>query len=144
MIEKVRSGEKGIMISVLFYQAFKDILQDWLILGWLENMMSTDESSKKTSSRPQLVVLNRSFKLAEQWVGSEGNSLDDAKSNVVVLVSQPPRLGIGAAVPRQSETVRYNDSIERKLRAKLDTKKRKFLKITEVSAIPVKDGRVDE
>ncbi|MCD9642715.1 hypothetical protein HAX54_029623 [Datura stramonium] len=105
--------------------------------------MNVEETSKKTS-RPQLVVLNKAFKLAEQWVNSMGNPPDDAKPNEVVLESRPPRLGIGAAVPRQSQTVLSNDPVERKLRAKLDAEKRRKLKSCEVSTISPKDGKADE
>ncbi|KAK4371922.1 hypothetical protein RND71_007306 [Anisodus tanguticus] len=105
--------------------------------------MSLEEASKKTS-RPQLVVLNRAFKLAEQWVNSMGDSSDDAKPNEVVLESRPPRLGIGAAVPRQSQTVLSNDPAERRLRAKLDAEKRRKLKSSEASTISPKDEIVDE
>lgn len=104
---------------------------------------SLEEPSKKTS-RPQLVVLNRAFKLAEQWVNTMGHSPDNAKPNEVVLESRPPRLGIGAAVPRQSQTVLSNDPVERRLRAKLDAEKRRKLKISEASTITTKDGKVDE
>ncbi|KAF3675862.1 putative actin-depolymerizing factor 12-like, partial [Capsicum annuum] len=75
--------------------------------------MSLEEASKKTS-RPQLVVLNKAFKLAEQWVNSMGGSSDDVKPKEAVLESRPPRLGIGAAVPRQSQTVLSNDPAERR------------------------------
>ncbi|CAN4125662.1 unnamed protein product [Withania somnifera] len=104
---------------------------------------SLEEASKKTS-RPQLVVLNKAFKLAEQWVNSMGDSADNAKPNEVVLESRPPRLGIGAAVPRQSQTVLSNDPVERKLRAKLDAEKRRKLKSSETSTISAKDGQLDE
>ncbi|XP_015063189.1 uncharacterized protein LOC107008597 isoform X3 [Solanum pennellii] len=104
---------------------------------------SLEESSKKTS-RPQLVVLNKAFKLAEQWVNSMGDSSNDANPTVVVLESRPPRLGIGAAVPRQSQTVLSNDPAERRLRAKLDAEKRRKLKSSEASTVSDKDGKVDE
>lgn len=104
---------------------------------------SLEEPSKK-NSRPQLVVLNKAFKLAEQWVNSMGDSPDDAKPNETVLESRPPRLGLGAAVPRQSQTVLSNDPVERKLRAKLDAEKRRKLKISEAPTISAKDGKVDE
>lgn len=54
------------------------------------------------------------------------------------------RLGIGAAVPRQSQTVLSNDPAERRLRAKLDAEKRRKLKSSEASTISNKDGKVDE
>nr|XP_009799593.1 PREDICTED: uncharacterized protein PB1E7.01c isoform X1 [Nicotiana sylvestris]XP_009799600.1 PREDICTED: uncharacterized protein PB1E7.01c isoform X1 [Nicotiana sylvestris]XP_009799607.1 PREDICTED: uncharacterized protein PB1E7.01c isoform X1 [Nicotiana sylvestris]XP_009799617.1 PREDICTED: uncharacterized protein PB1E7.01c isoform X1 [Nicotiana sylvestris]XP_009799624.1 PREDICTED: uncharacterized protein PB1E7.01c isoform X1 [Nicotiana sylvestris]XP_009799631.1 PREDICTED: uncharacterized pro len=112
------------------------------MIRWFKMTISSEEASKKTS-RSQLVVLNRAFKLAEQWVNNMGSS-DDAKPNNVVLESRPPRLGIGAAVPRQSQTVLSNDPAERKLRAKLDAEKRKKLKSSEASTISAKDGKVDE
>nr|XP_025887725.1 uncharacterized protein LOC101267844 isoform X1 [Solanum lycopersicum] len=114
-----------------------------LMIRWFNMTTSLEESSKKTS-RPQLVVLNKAFKLAEQWVNSMGNSSDDANPTVVVLESRPPRLGIGAAVPRQSQTVLSNDPAERRLRAKLDAEKRRKLKSSEASTISNKDGKVDE
>ncbi|XP_060218610.1 uncharacterized protein LOC132645575 [Lycium barbarum] len=105
--------------------------------------MSLEEPSKK-ASRPQLVVLNRAFKLAEQWVSSMGDTSDDVKPNEVILESRPPRLGIGAAVPRQSQTVLSNDPAERRLRAKLDAEKRRKLKSSEASTVSANDGKVDE
>ncbi|KAK6804544.1 hypothetical protein RDI58_002328 [Solanum bulbocastanum] len=114
-----------------------------LMIRWFNMTTSLEEPSKKTS-HPQLVVLNRAFKLAEQWVNSMGDSSDDAKPTVVVLESRPPRLGIGAAVPRQSQTVLSNDPAERRLRAKLDAEKRRKLKSSEASIISAKDGKVDE
>lgn len=54
------------------------------------------------------------------------------------------RLGLGAAVPRQSQTVLSNDPVERKLFAKLDAEKRRKLKISEAPTISAKDGKVDE
>ncbi|KAM3282377.1 putative protein PB1E7.01c [Capsicum chacoense] len=105
--------------------------------------MSLEEASKKTS-RPQLVVLNKAFKLAEQWVNSMGGSSDDVKPKDAVLESRPPRLGIGAAVPRQSQTVLSNDPAERRLRAKLDAEKRRKLKSSDSSTISAQDGKVDE
>ncbi|CAN4111591.1 unnamed protein product [Withania somnifera] len=104
---------------------------------------SLEEASKKTA-RPQLVLLKKVFKLAEQWVNSMGDSSDDAKPNEVVLESRPPRLGIGAAVPRQSQTVLSNDPVERKLSAELEAEKRRKLKSSETSTNSAKDGKVDE
>ncbi|CAH9085318.1 unnamed protein product [Cuscuta epithymum] len=87
--------------------------------------MTTEDASKKTST-VQLVKLERGFKLAEQWVNNMSKSLEDDQSNGAILESRPPRLGIGATVPRESKYVRANDPIERKLRATLNAKERKF------------------
>ncbi|VFQ61438.1 unnamed protein product [Cuscuta campestris] len=86
--------------------------------------MTTEGTSKKTS-RAQLVKLDRGFKLAEQWVNNMGKSLDDDKSNAAILEARPPRLGIGATVPRGPTYVRSNDPIERKLRGTLNAKEKK-------------------
>ncbi|KAK3038419.1 hypothetical protein RJ639_030585 [Escallonia herrerae] len=101
--------------------------------------MSTEKPSQK-SSRPQLVKLDRAFKLAEQWVNNMTKSVED-ESTEVVLEARPPRLGLGAAVPRQSHFAPTNDPVERKLRAKLDAEKRKVAKSAEEST---RDESVDE
>ncbi|CAH9091915.1 unnamed protein product [Cuscuta europaea] len=84
----------------------------------------TTEDASKTTSTVQLVKLERGFKLAEQWVNNMSKSLEDDKSNGAILESRPPRLGIGATIPRESKYVRSNDPIEKKLRATLNAKER--------------------
>lgn len=54
------------------------------------------------------------------------------------------RLGLGAAVPRQSQVVRSNDPVERKLHAKLDAAKRKADRNAEESMPSVRDESIDE
>ncbi|KAK3021366.1 hypothetical protein RJ639_045999 [Escallonia herrerae] len=88
-----------------------------------------------------MVYLSRaSANQAEQWVNNMTKSVED-ESTEVVLEARPPRLGLGAAVPRQSHFAPSNDPVERKLRAKLDAEKRKVAKIAEEST---RDESVDE
>lgn len=105
--------------------------------------MSTKDEAPKKASRPQLIKLNTGFKLAEQWVKNMSKPSND-ESTKVVLKARPPRLGIGAAVPRQHQVVPSNDPVERKLRAKLDAGKRKVGKNAEESAPSARDASVDE
>nr|GMD71874.1 uncharacterized protein PB1E7.01C-like [Ipomoea batatas] len=105
--------------------------------------MTTEETSKN-NKRPQVVKLDRALKLAEQWVNNMGKSSDDDKPNGAILESRPPRLGIGAIVPRESKHVRSNDPIERKLRATLNAKQRKAERRADERAISANDKRVDE
>ncbi|KAL3536817.1 hypothetical protein ACH5RR_000183 [Cinchona calisaya] len=99
----------------------------------------SDEVSKKASV-PQLVKFNRGFKLAEQWVNNMSKLDEDDRSVKVKLQGRPPRLGVGAAVPRESKTVLSNDPVERRLRAKLENDKRKLVKHADELAGPVLDG----
>lgn len=69
---------------------------------------------------------------------------EDDKSIKVKTESRPPRLGVGAAVPRESKVVHSNDPVERRLRAKLDIDKTKVVKNTKEPAGPAKGGSFDE
>ncbi|XP_024964898.1 uncharacterized protein LOC112505184 [Cynara cardunculus var. scolymus] len=103
--------------------------------------MTTEESSKKIA-RPELVKLNRAFKLAENWVSNMTRTTDN-ESTRVVLEARPPGLGIGAVVPRKPTLVLSNDPVERKLRAQLDAGKRKLSRTAEESEVR-DDGSSDE
>ncbi|XP_076884964.1 uncharacterized protein LOC143534337 [Bidens hawaiensis] len=105
--------------------------------------MTTEDSSKK-SARPELVKLNSAFKLAEKWV-SNMTKTNDNEQTKVVLEARPPRLGIGAVVPRQPKVGLSNDPVERKIRAQLDAGKRKYGKIEDELHPTAKDnGASDE
>ncbi|KZV17997.1 hypothetical protein F511_21153 [Dorcoceras hygrometricum] len=91
-----------------------------------EMAMKAVEDSKK-KSEPKLVKLDRSFKLAEQWVVNMSASSVNDKSALVELEGRPARLGIGATVPRESKVMVSNDPVERKLLAKLNANKRKVM-----------------
>nr|GMC90383.1 secoisolariciresinol dehydrogenase-like [Ipomoea batatas] len=110
----------------------------------LATIAMTTEETSKNNKRPQVVKLDRALKLAEQWVTNMGKSSDDDKPNGAILESRPPRLGIGAIVPRESKHVRSNDPIERKLRATLNAKERKAERRADERAISANDKRVDE
>lgn len=62
------------------------------------------------------------------WVKSS-----EDESTKVVLKGRPHRLGLGAAVPRESQVAPSNDTVERKLHPKLDPEKRKAGKNAEES-----------
>lgn len=98
--------------------------------------MKSDEASRK-ASLPQLVKFNKAFKLAEQWVNSM-SKLEDDKS--VKVEGRPPRLGVGAAVLRESKVVQSNDPVERRLHAKLESDKKKVVKNAEETAGTVLHG----
>ncbi|XP_073277502.1 uncharacterized protein [Primulina huaijiensis] len=101
------------------------------------------EDSKK-KSEPKLVKLDRSFKLAEQWVNNMSASSINDKSAVVELEGRPARLGIGATVPRESKVTLSNDPIERKLLAKLNAYKRKVVERADDSEPSARNRHVDE
>ncbi|KAL8091771.1 hypothetical protein AgCh_034142 [Apium graveolens] len=94
-------------------------------------------------SKTQVVKLDKAFKLAEQWVKNMSKSSED-QSSKVLLKARPPRLGLGAAVPRQAYVAPSNDPIERKLRGNLDAAKRKAAKDALESVLSVRDESVDE
>ncbi|XP_073045596.1 uncharacterized protein [Primulina eburnea] len=89
--------------------------------------MNAVEEEPKKKSEPKLVKLERSFKLAEQWVNNMSASSVNDKSAAVELEGRPARLGIGATVPRESKPMLSNDPVERKLLAKLNANKRKVI-----------------
>ncbi|XP_027115204.1 uncharacterized protein LOC113761935 [Coffea eugenioides] len=102
--------------------------------------MKSDEASKKASLRP-LVKFNKAFKLAEQWVNSMSQLEDEKFAKVEV---RPSRLGVGAAVARESKVVQSNDPIERRLRAKLESHKKKVVKNAEEPGGPTLNGNSQE
>ncbi|KAL3814833.1 hypothetical protein ACJIZ3_016101 [Penstemon smallii] len=106
-------------------------------------MTSKEEDSKK-KPQPQLVKLNRAFKVAEQWVNNMSNSSVIDKSTAVDLEGRPSRLGIGATVPKQSSFALSNDPVERKLLAKLQSHQRNVTKKAEDLTSSAKDGDIDE
>lgn len=77
---------------------------------------------------------------AEQWVNNMSKLEEDDRSAKAKLQCRPPRLGVGAAVPRESKTVHSSDPIERRLRAKLETDKKKVIKHAEEPSRPALDG----
>ncbi|XP_073157260.1 uncharacterized protein [Henckelia pumila] len=108
-----------------------------------EIAMNPVEDSKK-KSEPKLVKLDRSFKLAEQWVNNMSASSVNDKSAVVELEGRPARLGIGATVPRESRVTVSNDPVGRKLLAKLNASKRKVTERADGLEPSAKNRDVDE
>lgn len=103
-------------------------------------MSSSEVQQKpKTGSAAQIIVLDKAFKLAEQWVNNMSKAVEDEPRNVEPE-SRPARLGLGAKVARQSEVQLSNDPVERKLHAKLQARKRKVANGNQ----SVKDERDDE
>ncbi|KAL2481319.1 Protein of unknown function (DUF3245) [Abeliophyllum distichum] len=105
--------------------------------------MSTEEALKKCS-QPELVKLDKAYKLAQQWVNNMSKSTVDGRSTAIELEGRPARLGIGATVPRGSKVANSSDPVERKLLAKLDAEKRKVLKRNEEFVPSSKDVKVDK
>ncbi|CAI9101845.1 OLC1v1039265C2 [Oldenlandia corymbosa var. corymbosa] len=66
------------------------------------------------------------------------------KSAKVKIETRPPRLGVGAIVPRETKVMHSNDPVERRLRAKLVTSKTKAAKHDDKSAGPGKGGSIEE
>ncbi|PIN22836.1 hypothetical protein CDL12_04432 [Handroanthus impetiginosus] len=106
-------------------------------------MATATEEDQKKKVQPQLVKLNKAFKLAEQWVNNMSKSSVDEKSSVE-LEGRPSRLGIGATVPKESRATHSDNPIERKLLSKLHAEKRKVTKRDEETMQSAKDGNVDE
>ncbi|XP_021906193.1 uncharacterized protein LOC110820888 [Carica papaya] len=102
--------------------------------------MSSATSKKKGT--PQIVTLDKALKLAEQWVNSMTSAEDEPTS--VESEGRPPRLGLGAKVSRQFKFRPSNDPVERKLHAKLDSRKRKAAKYTEESSPAARDECLDD
>lgn len=97
------------------------------------------EDASRKAQIPRVIKLDRAYKLAEQWVNNMSKWEED-KSKVVKLEPRPPRLGVGATVPRESKVVHSNDPVERKLRVKLETEKKNAAKKAEESGLPARDG----
>ncbi|XP_052211147.1 uncharacterized protein LOC127813987 [Diospyros lotus] len=102
-----------------------------------------EESSRK-ASRPQLVTLDKAYKLAEQWVNNMTKITED-ESAEARLEDRPYRLGIGATVPRQSKVGPLSDPVGRKLHAKLSVAKRNIARSNEACSSPnARDSEGDE
>ncbi|XP_030931899.1 uncharacterized protein LOC126696913 [Quercus robur] len=104
--------------------------------------MGTKETPKKTGL-PQIVKRDMGLKLAEQWV----NNMTKAAENELPEVEsegQPYRLGLGAKVSRQAKFGPSNDPLEKKLRAKLNTGKRKAAIIAKEYTPSARDGGDNE
>ncbi|XP_011092408.1 uncharacterized protein LOC105172592 isoform X1 [Sesamum indicum] len=110
---------------------------------WGEMVTNTEEDPKQ-KLQPQLVKLDKGFKLAEQWVNNMSKSSYDEKSTLLELEGRPSRLGIGATVPKQSKVTHSDNPVERKLLAKLHADKRKVVKRDEDFVPSAKDGNVDD
>ncbi|XP_028779829.1 uncharacterized protein LOC114750340 isoform X2 [Neltuma alba] len=100
--------------------------------------MSVAEPSKKGSSLPRIVKLDKALKLAEVWVNNMSKVEDDEPTDAG-KEGRPPRLGLGAKVVRQSKVVPSDDPVERKLYAKLDARKRKAAEDSRSSQRDVED-----
>lgn len=92
--------------------------------------MSTETTKKK--GPPQIAVLDKALKLAEQWVNNMSESAKEKQE--VEPEDRPHRLGLGAKVSRQARAGSFNDPVERRLNAKLDAGKRRAAKNNEESA----------
>ncbi|XP_047311899.1 uncharacterized protein LOC124915258 [Impatiens glandulifera] len=92
------------------------------------------EKSSDTASFPQLVVLDKAFKLADQWVNKMTKITED-KSVEVEEESRPYRLGLGALVPRQTN-IGHLVGVEKKLYSKLENSKRRNVEIMEETTTP--------
>ncbi|XP_073045590.1 uncharacterized protein [Primulina eburnea] len=108
-----------------------------------EMALNAVEEESKKKSEPKLVKLDRSFKLAEQWVNNMSASSANDKFSAVELEGRPARLGIGATVPRESKLMLSNDPVERKLLAKLNANKRKVIERVD-SGPSIRNRDVDE
>ncbi|KAL6495491.1 hypothetical protein OROGR_030054 [Orobanche gracilis] len=107
-------------------------------------MATCTKEDPKNKSQPQLLKLDKAFKLAQQWVNSMSKSSADQKSISVALEGRPSRLGIGATVPKESRVTHSNNPVERKLLAKLYADKKRPILRTEDLAPSAKDGNVDD
>ncbi|KAK7858811.1 uncharacterized protein LOC112019118 [Quercus suber] len=85
--------------------------------------MGTKETPQKIGL-PQIVKLDMGLKLAEQWVNNMTKAAENEQPEVE-SEGQPYRLGLGAKLSRQPKHGPSNDPLEKKLRAKLNTGKRK-------------------
>ncbi|KAJ4849702.1 hypothetical protein Tsubulata_006728 [Turnera subulata] len=108
------------------------------------NMSASDVQQKpKTGSTPQILVLDKAYKLAEQWVNNMSKGVED-EPKTVETEGRPARLGLGAKVVKQSEVRHSNDPIERKLHAKLQAGKNKVARSTEDTNPSARDVQNDE
>nr|DAD47353.1 TPA_asm: hypothetical protein HUJ06_017290 [Nelumbo nucifera] len=100
--------------------------------------MSKDTPQKVA---PKLVTLGKALQLAESWVNNmSGSTMNE--STEVENEGRPSRLGLGstAKVLRHSKLETSTDPVERKLRAKLDTEKRRAAKNMEESILSERNG----
>ncbi|KAL8495238.1 hypothetical protein ACS0TY_019408 [Phlomoides rotata] len=102
------------------------------------------KEDQKKKPQPQLLKLDKAFKLAEQWVNNMSKTSVNEKLTSVELEGRPLRLGIGATVPKESKFTHSNNPIERKLLAKLHNDKRNTAKKHEELATSAKDENADE
>ncbi|GER57440.1 hypothetical protein STAS_35257 [Striga asiatica] len=104
-------------------------------------MATCTEEDPKNKPQPQLVRLDRAFKLAEQWVNNMSKSSVDekSKSTSVDLEGRPARLGIGATVPKESRVTRSDNPVERKLIATLNANKKKAITKNEAPSAKVEN-----
>lgn len=93
--------------------------------------MSTKQKERPPPP-PKLVVLNRAFKRAEQWVNGMSGTLVD-ESHGIELESRPSRLGIGAIAPPESQHTTFDDPAGKRLGAHINAIKRKAAKSIEDS-----------
>ncbi|KAL0379516.1 UNVERIFIED_CONTAM: hypothetical protein Sangu_0015900 [Sesamum angustifolium] len=103
---------------------------------WGEMVTNMGEDPKQ-KLQPQLVKLDKGFKLAEQWVNNMSKSSYDEKSSLVDLEGRP-------SSSKQSKVTRSDNPVERKLLAKLHADKRKVVKRDEDLVPSAKDGNVDD
>ncbi|EEF48688.1 conserved hypothetical protein [Ricinus communis] len=87
--------------------------------------MSTEKQQQ--SGPPQIVRLDKVFKLAEQWVNNMGKDVLDEPTEVEPEY-RPSGLGLGAKVAGQRRVGYPSDPVGRKLHAKLEAVKRKAAK----------------
>ncbi|KAL3649554.1 hypothetical protein CASFOL_005957 [Castilleja foliolosa] len=102
-------------------------------------MTTCTEEDPKNKTQPQLVKMNKAFKLAVQWVDNMSKS--SVKFVSVELEGRPSRLGIGATVPKESRVTHSDNPIEKKLLSKLNANKKKAMRDADLAA---KDGNDDE
>eukprot|EP00257_Ricinus_communis_P025464 XP_025012878.1 uncharacterized protein LOC8285018 isoform X3 [Ricinus communis] len=96
------------------------------ILGSVKEVaMSTKKQQQ--SGPPQIVRLDKAFKLAEQWVNNMSKDVLD-EPTAVEPEYHPSGLGLGAKVARQWRVGYPSDPVGRKLHAKLEAVKRKSAK----------------
>ncbi|GLJ16581.1 hypothetical protein SUGI_0283920 [Cryptomeria japonica] len=102
------------------------------------------ESSKKNDSQ-NVIVLNKSLKLAEGWVKQMNVGEDSAKdAEEVEIQIRPQRLGLGAKFVPHSKFANTLNPVEKKLRAKLNAAKRQSALSTEELCSADKDSKAHE
>ncbi|XP_050234337.1 uncharacterized protein LOC126682642 [Mercurialis annua] len=84
--------------------------------------MSAEKQQK--SEHPQVIRLDKAFKLAEQWVKNMSKVVEDEATEEETK-ARPLNLGLGAKVVHPSKVVNFDNPVERNLHAKLEAGKRK-------------------